>query len=527
MSLDHGEENRQVIPRWRNFATTIKIGELDSVAQTIRAPIEIQEGLWTNKLQEWRDNPASIFASDVLGCAIALGRSSEALEAAEYLIKSGTLAADSAREVAKRTIVAVAASTEPEFHLKHFRHEDLFPEIHHLRKLLRQEPRDAFGWCDLALLHETLGHANQAEWAMNVALSLAPENRFLLRSAVRLFLHHDDLDRAHHVVSTSQAGLHDPWVLAAEIAVVDARGQVSRNIKRAKKMLVAGKSSPRHLSELWSAIATVELRSGNIKHARRNFRESLVEPTENALAQAKWAARRIGHIDFGAELIEKTPLSHEVKAWDYFVKSEWQMALKESWRWFRDQPFSSLPPIHGSFIATTALEEHEEAARMARCGLVANPTDFLLRNNLVVALARAGRIEEAESEAARIRGSQLGIKERITWLATSGLIGIRNGAIVRGREYYLEAMKEAAAAREERLRIMAFLNLALESVSANLEQAERDRKESLHEAKQIRDPVIGVLVERLKGREDKRGQRHGMLHGSAGPRSSGRNSRPH
>ena len=156
---------------------------------------------------------------------------------------------------------------------------------------------------------------------------------------------------------------------------------------------------------------------------------------------------------------------------------------------------------------------------MARCGLVANPTDFLLRNNLVVALARAGRIEEAESESARIRGSQLGIKERITWLATSGLIGIRSGAIDRGREYYLEAMKEAAAAREERLRIMAFLNLAIESVSADLEQAERDRKESLDEAKQIKDPVIGVLVERLEGREDKRGRRHGMLHGSAGPSS--------
>ncbi len=498
MSLDHNEEDRHVIPRWRNFATTLKVGELNSIAEATTAPISIPEELWENKLQEWRDNPVAIFACDLLSCAIALGRSSEALEAAECILKSETLGADTARQVAQHTIIAVAASAQPEFHLKHFNREDLCPQIRQLRKLLRQEPRDALGWCDLALLHEVLGQGGQAEKAMRVAFSLAPENRFILRSAARLFLHHDEPDRAYDVLSKSQAVRNDPWVLAAEIAVCSACGRVSGNIKKAKRILGAGREAPRHLSEMQSAIATVDLQIGNIKHARRHFRQSLIDPTENALAQAKWAARRIGHIDVDNQLIEKTPLSHEVRAWDYYMNSKWKSALQESWRWFRDQPFSSRPPIHGSFIATAVLEEHDEAAKIAQCGLVCNPKNLRLRNNLTVALARAGRIKEARTEFAKVQESQLDTKERITWLATSGLLAIRSGDIERGRMFYLNAIEHAVVAREERLRIMALLNLAIESISANLQQSEEDRRESLKAVEQIKDPVIEVLAERLK-----------------------------
>src|SRR5437870_228380 len=110
---------------------------------------------------------------------------------------------------------------------------------------------------------------------MDTALALAPENRFILRSAARLYLHIGEGRRAHRILLEADALLHDPWILSAEVAIAAVMGKSSKHIKRARKILEAERFKPIHLSELASAIGTVEARAGNRKRSRQFVERSL------------------------------------------------------------------------------------------------------------------------------------------------------------------------------------------------------------------------------------------------------------
>src|SRR6185295_6008504 len=80
------------------------------------------------------------------------------------------------------------------------------------------EPRNAFVWSDLARLYVLVGLRDQAERAMQVALSLAPFDRFIVRSAARFFLHSSNPDRSLQILRRNERTKLDPWLMAAELA---------------------------------------------------------------------------------------------------------------------------------------------------------------------------------------------------------------------------------------------------------------------------------------------------------------------
>ena len=131
------------------------------------------------------------------------------------------------------------------------------------------------------------------------------------------------------------------------------------------------------------------MRAGNAKIARKLFREALVQPTENAVAQVSWAAEHLPAFDIDPAVFS-VPRSFEAKAWNFYHTARWPQALVESWNWLGDQPFSARPAVHGSFIASVLLEDYAEAQRIAAGGLIANPKDFTLINNIAFALANNG-----------------------------------------------------------------------------------------------------------------------------------------
>ena len=69
-------------------------------------------------------------------------------------------------------------------------------KIRFLRSVLRDWPRNAICWTQLALSYSRLGINKKAERCINIALSLAPHNRYVLRSASRFFVHIDESPRA-------------------------------------------------------------------------------------------------------------------------------------------------------------------------------------------------------------------------------------------------------------------------------------------------------------------------------------------
>ncbi len=72
-------------------------------------------------------------------------------------------------------------------------------DIRRLRAELIRYPRNSLAWIDLALAYTRIAKAKRAKRCIESPLTLDSENRFVLRSAVRFFLHTGDLGLAHRI----------------------------------------------------------------------------------------------------------------------------------------------------------------------------------------------------------------------------------------------------------------------------------------------------------------------------------------
>jgi tetratricopeptide (TPR) repeat protein len=290
--------------------------------------------------------------------------------------------------------------------------------------------------------------------------------------------------------------------LAAEIAVSSVVEKTSPFMKIARKLLSSQRFAPIHISELASALATVELFHGYNKAARKLFRGSLHSPTENAVAQAEWASRQISGLELEPGYLD-VPLSFEARAWDAYQAQHWNEALSEAASWHADQPFSRRPPLLGSFIASTILDEFEQAVKIARAGLISNPADPMLINNLVYSLARANRPDEAAREFSKIIQPVGDLTLGIVLTATEGLILIKQGLWDEGRKHYMQAIADAEENSLGRLKTMAAINLAREELSAGLPAPDTALELASQSALQTADPIASLLVKRLIDKADR------------------------
>mgnify|MGYP001363116108 CR=1 FL=1 len=117
------------------------------------------------------------------------------------------------------------------------------------RKILRY-PLNSINYVDLARDYSILGQKIKAMASIKKALALSPHNRFVLRSAVRLLTHYEDIDYAHDLIRNNPLTLIDPWVTSAEIAVSTLRGRNSRFIKKGLSLLQSKNFSDFNISDL-------------------------------------------------------------------------------------------------------------------------------------------------------------------------------------------------------------------------------------------------------------------------------------
>ena len=224
------------------------------------------------------------------------------------------------------------------------------------------------------------------------------------------------------------------------------------------------------------------MRQGGCERRDGCFAVVWMTPRTIRVAQAEWAAKEIGGIAVDQRLLD-VPRSFEARALNSVESEEWAGALTHSEEWLDDEPFSSRPATMGSYVAAVATAEFERSAWFARRGLVANPGDMRLLNNLVVALASAGNIEEARSRFAKIPRESSQGELTSTLKATEGLLRFREGDVDGGRRSYLEAMEELPHGSIRRA--LAALHLAREMLVAGapeegeaLEMAERESGQS-------------------------------------------------
>jgi tetratricopeptide (TPR) repeat protein len=504
------KEKRNVIPRWRSFHQTLALGEL---ARTPKNPPPTEDGQIEKRVWEWKRDRTIWHASDLVACAFILQQPELAREAAEFILaaENAPVAAVSlALTLLNRNTDASQTETVAENTI------DAYKAIHKARERLREDPRNAIQWVDLALQYTVLGEEPKARRAIDIALNLAPNNRFVLRAASRFYVHHGDADRAHTMLRNAPSTRTDPWLVAAEIALASAAGIPSRFAKLGQKLLQDESINPKHSTELASELATLELSNGKMLSAKRLFRRSFNGANENSLAQAEWAWKELsGHqLDVSGFNV---PYNFEARAWDAFQKREWELALAHSRSWLNDQPFSRRPAVLGSYIASSVLEDHRAAIEITRRSLVPNPYDPILCNNLAFALLSLGEVQEAELVLEKADTSKSTPFDLACLRATQGMLRFRKGRIEEGRALYRESLNIAKQTKNAVLHADAMIHLAIEEIRSGSGAAEECAAAALRASENQLSPTTAVLLKRLTREADKHLVEAGTL---------GRRSRP-
>lgn len=458
---------------------------------------EIATDFLSSKLASWKRHKTSAHAADAVGAGISLGRESEVAHVARFLLRESPETWFWGRHIASRLAGPKPDSSEAEFLPCETSKEHLHAQVRTRRQFLRMEPRDPISWVDLSRDYVALGLGDKAAQCMDIALRLARRNRFVLRSSSRLWVHLDQPDKAHSQLVRSPRTKHDPWLLAAEIATAGA-AEVNPKFTRAARLMLEGhRKTPAHVSELASALATLEMGSGKTRKARQLFRRSLESPTDNSIAQAVWA--RSLHLPFVIDEQYLTfPNAFEASSWSYYFDEDWRKAVEQCEFWQFDQPFSRRPGIQGSYVAAVALDDYVKCKELAERGLRSNPKDLTLLNNYTFALINLGEIQKARACLSRMRSMQNTIPDQVTFLATQGLLGFRTGEIAQGRDSYNAAIELARRPGHQRQLAIALYFFAKEELTHTQDTNNQLVSEALKALRRVdKDPSPEMLREKL------------------------------
>ena len=504
------DKDRQIIPRWRTFEETRHLGELDSADSQSVEDEAATIGNIDSRLQDWNVHKTVGHAADLVGAAIAVGRAEHAVDAARFLLRSDYPVSSWVKELAnsalahKRSKTIAPTETSAGMEFSTVARRALGERVRLYRNALREEPRDAIMCVDLARVYASLGVRSKAAKYMTIAAGIGGENRFVLRSACRLWIHMGEKDRAHDVVARAERTRHDPWLLAAEIGASGTLNRSPRYYRRARNMLADGIYEAKHTSELASGMATLELDAGNSKRSRGLFEASLEMPTENSIAQAAWASRRDGTIRVDERHLS-VPYTFEARSWRLFEQGEWDRVIQECRRWAIDQSFSSRPNLLGSHVASVALEDYGESEKLARAGLVLSPDNFLLSNNLAFSLIGSGQLTAARKLLYGIRRAEMPRDEHVVWLATRGLLSFRAGATEEGRRFYLNALELARRSGNFGLYASAMAFYAVEEWEAEGRGRDRVVLDAVRNLRRVEHPNSQLLQDMVTRRVGKRG----------------------
>lgn len=473
---------RQVIPRWHTYPLARWLGvNVSAEVENIQASPDED---YREKKQSWQNTPKLAHAADLVGSALMLNCFDDDVVkgAASYILKHKTKASNLLIDLAE---TYVHLSRKQDFPLPDLVLPEEIQKLHHvisrLRAKTRDYPRNPILWMDLGFYYSSIGQTHAAQHAVNVALGINKENRYLLRSGARFYMHIDDPDAALHYLRQSMAGKYDPWLVAAEIAISDTQDATSRRIKLARNMLESGDFANFHLSELASALGTIELKNGSRRKGKKLISLALESPTENTLAQVAFLQDIFGE-PIGIVSKDLPAQSFEAQSRLKFQIEDFQGALEASKKWFAYQPFSSRPALFGSYVAAVALDDFNESIKIAKMGLVSSPQDFTLKNNLAFGLASLGKPEEAAHALVSVSELELTESEKSVLTATRATIAFREGKVEVGRELYKKAIEEFRKQKQLRAQVLAMYFRAREEMLVKSPAAKALEAEALASA---------------------------------------------
>jgi len=179
-------------------------------------------------------------ASDALAEALLERNADAAKGAATYVVQYGSNAPTPLLRLASETL---ASDVSPSGYLPAPSEGD----VAQWRSLLRLSPRNAAVWADMARHYSSQGDKKQALRCMQTALQLAPDHRWMLRTASRFLVHQQDYSAAHRLLANHPRTKTDPWLMAAELACAHIAGEVPKSWKVANDALRFDRFSAKHI----------------------------------------------------------------------------------------------------------------------------------------------------------------------------------------------------------------------------------------------------------------------------------------
>lgn len=481
MAVIYEVKERRVIPNWRDFRRTLQIGELNNSNQII-TPLELNID---RSLNDWKETKNIGTAADLVNSAFVSGHSNcaEVDEAITFINEHKDQSSTSLQSLikllpSKEDTLNKAPTSVLELDVDTIEEFQAFIDNNVLNRIIgktkrkaRLEPKNAINWIDLARLYSMHGQMNQANQAIQIALQLAPNNRFVLRSATRFYIHTEQFEKALFYLRKSDRTKKDPWLISAHIATSSIMERFSPLIKDGKSLLESRSFSTFETTELASSLGTLEFKDGSFNKAKRYFEHSLITPNDNSLAQIEWISKddyrfQINPLDFGNVV---NPF--EALAQDLFAKGDWQGSFNNCIKWFLDMPYSKRPALLGSYIVGSLLKDENAATLLTKHGLKANPFDPSLLNNITYSYATLGNLEESVKYASMLQKIDLNTipdTTKITIQATLGLVELKNGDIENGIKLYELSISNAKRIRNKYLEAMATLNFTRELVKKQL-----------------------------------------------------------
>ncbi|WP_297337352.1 hypothetical protein [Algoriphagus sp.] len=480
MAVIYEIKERRVIPNWRDFKRTLQLGEL-SQSNKSAEPIILNID---RSIEDWKQGKNIGTAADLINSAFVSGiQSSEVKQAIEFiksdqqkassslldLIKLIELDSPTPPVISNNSLLEIDVDTVNEFQ-SFINNKSFHKVINKTKNRTKNELRNPIIWVELARLYTMRGHEHKAENAILTALHIAPNNRFVLRSATRFFIHKEKFDKALFYLRKAEGLKDDPWLISAHIATSSIMGRFSPLIKEGKRLLDSNNFSDYELTELSSSLGTLEFKDGSFKKAKGFFEKSMKMPNDNSLAQLEWVSKDEQRFQINPFQFDKVINPFEARALELYERGNWKDAFYNSIKWFLDMPFSKRPALLGSYIAGSLLNDKKAAIILCQVGLQANPYDPTLLNNLVYNLATSDNQQMLDAyvpQMMEIDINGLPNESKVTFQATLGLVSLKRGDTELGMKMYKVAIQNATNIRNDYLKNLAIANFAMELINLN------------------------------------------------------------
>ena len=375
------------------------------------------------------------------------------------------------------------------------------------RMKLRENPEDSLSWVELSRIQLCNGHINHAKKSMDIALSISPNNRHILRSAARLYFQARDFDKSYDLIRNNVITPSDPWLMAAEVALAGYAGRSPFFLKIGLRLLDDETYLPSQISELAAAIGTEVLKSGGNRRGRNLIRQSLGIPTVNAVAQAEWISRQLRE-----ELVQEAQITTLPGAWEAltvhsFAKGRFEGSLTQAQMWIESEEYNIQAYASAAAVANV-LDRFEDSLKFVEKAFRVGLIDDQTRNAFSFAHASLGNLEVADLSARAIPETA-GLQYYVA-RANRGLIAFRRGQIVVAKEEYSAALAGLRKLANKELEASALLYLAYELRRVGqIEKSQRKLREFDEVKKTVKLANVDALGDRMTAKIAEINQRDG------------------